>query len=127
VRYILAAVISRTALLYFHCCYQSQTDCADPLNSMYYMVIVQYTARLNPKKLLQTISTLKPECERPPRKRYHFTLAPEQVQVASYNGVLLTFCVCSIAQFALEVLLLSYAVVVLLFLDIATRAAACHE
>jgi hypothetical protein len=49
---------------------------------MYYMVIVQYTARLNPKKLLQTISTLKPESERPPRKRYHFTLAPEQVQFA---------------------------------------------
>jgi hypothetical protein len=57
-----------------------QTDCADPLNSMYYMVIVQYTARLNPKKLLQVISTLKPENERPPRKRYHFTLAPEQVR-----------------------------------------------
>jgi hypothetical protein len=87
------------ALLCTHCCCLFQTDCADPLNSMYYMVIVQYTARLNPKKLLQSISTLKPESERPPRKRYHFTLAPEQVKFASYNGVQLTLCVHSTALY----------------------------
>lgn len=48
-------------------------------NSRYYCVVIQYEHKLDTERLRDFALALKPPAERLPRKRYHFHLAPEQV------------------------------------------------
>lgn len=49
----------------------------DPTNSEFYMVIVQYQAKLDTELLVDLIYSLRPPERRLPRKRFHFRLANE--------------------------------------------------
>eukprot|EP01029_Cantina_marsupialis_P009557 TRINITY_DN222085_c0_g1_i1.p1 TRINITY_DN222085_c0_g1~~TRINITY_DN222085_c0_g1_i1.p1 ORF type:complete len:214 (+),score=55.21 TRINITY_DN222085_c0_g1_i1:80-643(+) len=53
--------------------------CDDKTNSQYYMVIVQYITKLNAEKLFREVRGLKPEGDRPGRKKYNFQFASAAV------------------------------------------------
>lgn len=52
------------------------TDCSNPLNSLYYVVVVQYEAKLNTEKVRSFVHSLSNGAV--PKKRYNMRLAPEQ-------------------------------------------------
>ncbi|DAZ96593.1 TPA: hypothetical protein N0F65_000159 [Lagenidium giganteum] len=52
---------------------------ADPRNSRYYCVILQYNSKMNSEQLMRYVRTLLPENERPGRKAYNFQHAPGEV------------------------------------------------
>ncbi|GAB2274155.1 hypothetical protein Dimus_008924 [Dionaea muscipula] len=65
------------------------TDCSDPKNSKYYVVVVQYTARFSAemvKNFLYSINDSKV-----PKKKFNLRLAPEETSTAltgyEHNGV----------------------------------------
>ncbi|CAM9883663.1 unnamed protein product [Phaeothamnion confervicola] len=66
-------------------------DCADPLDSRFYLVVVQYEARIVTSKLEKAVYLLKPEGERPPRNKISLQAAPEEVGLPlsgfPHNGV----------------------------------------
>ncbi|CAM9743805.1 unnamed protein product, partial [Discosporangium mesarthrocarpum] len=66
-------------------------DCSDPLNSKYYMVVVQYTARLVASKLTNTVMNLKPQDQRLPRGKFSLQVALEETGLKltgfPHNGV----------------------------------------
>ncbi|KAI5067871.1 hypothetical protein GOP47_0016216 [Adiantum capillus-veneris] len=55
--------------------HESVKDCSDYKNSKFYLVIVQYTARLNADKVKQFVYSLNEG--RIPKKRFNLRLAPE--------------------------------------------------
>lgn len=55
-----------------------QEDCSDPLDSRYYLVLVQYIAKVNVKKLEEAVRNLKPPNERLPAARFKFRLAENE-------------------------------------------------
>lgn len=55
--------------------HESVKDCSDYNNSKFYMVIVQYTARLNAEKVKQFVYSLNNG--KIPKKRFNLRLAPE--------------------------------------------------
>ncbi|EFN50638.1 hypothetical protein CHLNCDRAFT_28906, partial [Chlorella variabilis] len=65
------------------------TDCSDPNNSKYYLVVIQYTARLNAEKLKHHIYKLSGG--RVAKKWYNMRLAPEaasdELTGFEHNGV----------------------------------------
>ncbi|KAL4853830.1 hypothetical protein ACK3TF_005207 [Chlorella vulgaris] len=67
----------------------SVTDCSDPLNSKYYLVIVQYTARLHTQKLMAFVKSLSGG--RVAAKYFNMRLAPPEVSDEltgfEHNGV----------------------------------------
>ncbi|CAK9209170.1 unnamed protein product [Sphagnum troendelagicum] len=54
----------------------SVKDCSDRKNSKYYVIVVQYTARLNAEKVRQFVHSLNEG--RIPKKRFNLRLAPEE-------------------------------------------------
>ena len=63
----------------------------DRTNAQYYLVVVQYQAKLDTDLLVDLVHSLRPPEKRLPRKRFHFRLAPEAVSDALsgfiHNGV----------------------------------------
>ena len=55
------------------------TDCSDPTNSRYYVVVVQYVAKFNSDKLRKAVQELRPEASRLSKRSFNFRLAPEDV------------------------------------------------
>ena len=51
----------------------------DRTNAQYYLVVVQYQAKLDTELLVDLVYSLRPPETRLPRKRFHFRLAPEAV------------------------------------------------
>jgi prolyl-tRNA editing enzyme YbaK/EbsC (Cys-tRNA(Pro) deacylase) len=66
-------------------------DCSDPHNSLYYMVVVQYVARLSDVMLRKVVSELKPLEQRLTKKKFNLQVAPEDVVLKligfAHNGV----------------------------------------
>ncbi|KAG0553497.1 hypothetical protein KC19_12G015900 [Ceratodon purpureus] len=56
--------------------HESVKDCSDRKNSKYYVVVVQYTARLNAEKVKAFVHSLNEG--KIPKKRFNFRLAPEE-------------------------------------------------
>lgn len=86
-------------------------DCSDKTNSRYYCVILQYCRKLNTDKLRDLVHQQRSAENRLPRKRFHFRLAPADVNDAltgfEHNAVspfgMLTDIPIIICQHALEV------------------------
>ena len=72
---------------------KDEVECSknDKTNAQYYLVVVQYQAKLDTDLLVDLIHTLRPPTSRLPRKRFHFRLAPEHVSDTlsgfQHNGV----------------------------------------
>ncbi|CAM9860122.1 unnamed protein product [Choristocarpus tenellus] len=68
-----------------------QNDCSDPLNSKYYMVVLQYVSRLSAGKLTGAVMGLKPVKQRLPRGKFNLQVASEEVGLSltgfPHNGV----------------------------------------
>ncbi|CAM9262253.1 unnamed protein product [Ascophyllum nodosum] len=66
-------------------------DTVDPTRNRFYLVVVQYTARLSPQKLSAAILRLKPGGERVSRARCNLQVAPEELGLSlsgfPHNGV----------------------------------------
>lgn len=58
------------------------TDCSDRTNSRYYLIVLQYAAKFEASLLADVVHSLRPPAERLPKKRFHFQLAPEDVNEA---------------------------------------------
>ncbi|OAY75720.1 hypothetical protein ACMD2_09800 [Ananas comosus] len=58
----------------------SVTDCSNHSNSKYYIVVIQYKARLNAENIKNFIYTLNDR--QIPKKKFNFRLAPEEESVA---------------------------------------------
>ncbi|CAM6118219.1 unnamed protein product [Calypogeia fissa] len=56
--------------------HESVVDCSDRNNSKYYVIVVQYTARLNAEKVRQFVYSLNNG--KIPKKRFNLRLAPEE-------------------------------------------------
>ncbi|KAG6549064.1 hypothetical protein Mapa_009507 [Marchantia paleacea] len=54
----------------------SVTDCSDWKNSKYYLIVIQYTARLNAEKVKQFVYSLNNG--KVPKKKFNMRLAPEE-------------------------------------------------
>lgn len=69
----------------------TNTGVADPRNSRFYCVILQYNAKLNAEQLMRFVRNLIPEAERPGRKHFNFQHAPgsvsEELTGFQHNGV----------------------------------------
>ncbi len=57
--------------------FRSRVDFSDRTNSKYYMIIVQYTARLHNDRIRQAICALSDNP--PPRKAFNFRLCPPEI------------------------------------------------
>ncbi|KAJ3680522.1 hypothetical protein LUZ60_016800 [Juncus effusus] len=55
---------------------ETVTDCSDPKNSKYYVVVVQYMARLNAENIKNFLYALNEK--KIPKKRFNMRLAPEE-------------------------------------------------
>ncbi|BBN06786.1 hypothetical protein MPTK1_3g23870 [Marchantia polymorpha subsp. ruderalis] len=55
---------------------ESITDCSDRKNSKYYLIVIQYTARLNAEKVKQFVYSLNDG--KVPKKKFNLRLAPEE-------------------------------------------------
>lgn len=53
-------------------------DCSDPTDSKYYLVIIQYIAKINTQVLRNFVHTLKPPEVRLSKKKFNFQLASEE-------------------------------------------------
>ena len=71
--------------------YDDESNNNDKTNAQYYLVVVQYQAKLDTDLLVDLIHTLRPPASRLPRKRFHFRLAPEHISDTlsgfQHNGV----------------------------------------
>mmetsp|Transcript_14496 Transcript_14496/g.20339 ORF Transcript_14496/g.20339 Transcript_14496/m.20339 type:complete len:289 (-) Transcript_14496:292-1158(-) len=60
------------------------TDCSDRTNSKYYMIVIQYTAKMNKEKLQKIVRFLRPEKERMSKKSVNMRVASPE------DGVMLS-------------------------------------
>lgn len=79
-----------------------QVDTDDPTKNRFYLVVVQYAARLSPQKMSAAMLRLKPSGARGSRARCNLQVAPEEVHAVNrprlYPGCIMLCCVWKLAK-----------------------------